>query len=187
MQIIQLKEDNHPFYALFVQTYGPYTQLILEELRDKVASSISIETIDLSDMEQAKELKKQFSDATKKQLIQLLKEEVNVKEIVFDKSILGELELETAVTSELREEGMLRDLVRLVQGLRQKAAYRPQDRISLAMELPKALKSVVSRNEDFLKREGGAAELEYIKTSKFEAEAETKLEGAPVWLAVRKI
>ena len=73
IQIIQLNEDNHPFYSLYVQTYGPYTRILLEEMRDKIASTISIEAIDLSDMAQAKELKQQFAEATKKQLALMLK------------------------------------------------------------------------------------------------------------------
>lgn len=68
VQIILTREDNRPFYALFVQTFGPYTQIVLEELRDKVASSIQIESIDLSDVEQARGLKRQFTDAAKHQI-----------------------------------------------------------------------------------------------------------------------
>jgi len=73
VKIILHAEDNHPFYALSVQTFGPYTEVLLDELRDKIAASISIEAIDLSDVEQAKGLKIQFADATKKQLIQVFR------------------------------------------------------------------------------------------------------------------
>ncbi len=73
VKIILHARDNHPFYSLYVQTFGPYTEVLLDELRDKVASSISIEAIDLSDVEQAKELKLQFAEATKKQLVQVFR------------------------------------------------------------------------------------------------------------------
>jgi flagellar protein FlaI len=73
VKIIQHAEDNHPFYALAVQTFGPYTEVLLDEMRDKIASNISIEAIDLSDMEQAKDLKRQFAEVTKKQLSQVFR------------------------------------------------------------------------------------------------------------------
>lgn len=66
--VVLLKEDNRPFYSLYIQTFGAYTQAILEELRDKVATSVAIETIDLADVEQGKKLKQQFADAAKVQL-----------------------------------------------------------------------------------------------------------------------
>ena len=72
-QIIMLVEDNRPFYALYVQSFGPYTQEILEELRERVASTIAVETIDLADIEQAKILKRQFADAAKVELGKVFK------------------------------------------------------------------------------------------------------------------
>ncbi|MEK6970157.1 MAG: type II/IV secretion system ATPase subunit [archaeon] len=72
-QIILLIEDNRPFYALYVQSFGPYTQEILEELRDRVASTVAVETIDLADIEQAKILKKQFAAAAKMELEKVFK------------------------------------------------------------------------------------------------------------------
>jgi flagellar protein FlaI len=73
VNVVLLSEDNRPFYALHVQTFGPYTQEILEELRERVASGISIESIDLADVEQAKTLKQQFSISAREQLANFFK------------------------------------------------------------------------------------------------------------------
>lgn len=73
VQVVMLVEDNRPFYALYVQSFGPYTQEILEELRERVASTIPVETIDLADIEQAKILKQQFADAAKVELSKVFK------------------------------------------------------------------------------------------------------------------
>ncbi|MEK6821151.1 MAG: type II/IV secretion system ATPase subunit, partial [archaeon] len=73
VQIVSIVEDSRAFYALRVQTFGPYTQEVLEELRERVATGITIESIDLANMEQAKELKRQFSEAAKKELAGVFK------------------------------------------------------------------------------------------------------------------
>ncbi len=73
VQIINEIEDNHPFYALHVQSFGPYTQEILEELRERVAATIPVETIDLADVEQAKILKQQFAVAAKGELTKVFR------------------------------------------------------------------------------------------------------------------
>ena len=49
------------------------------------------------------------------ELLNILKDEVNVKEIVFDNKIKNEIELDIKITPELRQEGIYRELVRLIQ------------------------------------------------------------------------
>jgi len=121
-----------------------------------------------------------------KGLLDILKDEVNVKKIVFDKKIKDEIELDVAITPELREEGILREVVRMVQDLRQKAGLRPKDKIILMAELPEEIRRALSKKEKVLKAEVGAKKVEYKKSSKFNAETSTKLENQEIWLAVMK-
>ncbi len=51
-------------------------------------------------------------------LLQLILDEVNVKEIVIDPTLSTEVELDTTMTQELRDEGMFRELSRAVQEMR---------------------------------------------------------------------
>jgi isoleucyl-tRNA synthetase len=53
-------------------------------------------------------------------LLTILKDELNVNEIVFDKTIANEVELDTELTPELRVAGLVRGLERSVQELRKK-------------------------------------------------------------------
>jgi isoleucyl-tRNA synthetase len=122
-----------------------------------------------------------------KKLLEILKDEVNVKEIVFNKKIKSEVELDTVITAELKEEGILRELARAVQDLRQKAGLRPQDEIVLMVELPSDLREIVLRNEKLFKREVEAKALEYKKSNKFKAETNIKIEGQEIWVAVRRV
>jgi isoleucyl-tRNA synthetase len=120
-------------------------------------------------------------------LFAILKSEINVKEIVFDVSIERDVELDTALTPELREEGLLREVARMFQELRQKAGLEPKDKIAAMMELPSHAMEAVSKNEATFKAEIGAKEVEYKKSDKFIAEEVVKFESQEVWVAIRKI
>jgi isoleucyl-tRNA synthetase len=67
-----------------------------------------------------------------KELVQLIKEELNVKEVVF-KEGKGELrvELDTKITPELKKEGEARELVRQVQELRKKAGCQLDEKVTI--------------------------------------------------------
>jgi len=123
----------------------------------------------------------------KPQLLELLKDEVNVKKVVFDTKTKDEVELDTHITPELREEGILRELTRTIQDLRQKAGFKPKDKIVLMVELPQEILPAVSKNEKTLKVEVNAKEIQYKKSAKFNAEIETKIENQNIWVAVKKI
>ena len=51
-------------------------------------------------------------------LLDLIKEEINVKEIIFDNKIKEEIELDTNITEELKKEGIAREIVRSIQNMR---------------------------------------------------------------------
>ncbi len=121
-----------------------------------------------------------------KELLAILAEEVNVKEAVLDSKIKEEVELDTTMTPELREEGILREVVRMVQELRQKAGLKPKDEIILFAVLPAEVRLILHKKEALLKKETGAREIEYKKSEKFDAEEATKFEDKEIWLAVRK-
>ncbi len=122
-----------------------------------------------------------------KKLLSILADEVNVKKILFDSKIKEEVALDTTITSELREEGMLRELVRTVQDLRQGAKLTPKDRIALFLALPKELQYAAFGKEKFFKSEVGAERMEYKRTDKFDAEIITKLENQDAWIGIRKV
>ena len=67
------------------------------------------------------ELHKDYTD--------IIKDEINVKEIVVDKSIEEPL-LDTEITEELKLEGLAREMVRKIQDLRKEAGFSISDRIN---------------------------------------------------------
>jgi isoleucyl-tRNA synthetase len=124
---------------------------------------------------------------TVEELLELLKDEVNVKEIKFDPKIQSELKLDTKITPELRNEGIMRELVRLVQDLRKDARYQPEHVINLYIEAPKELLEALDVRSSEFKKSVNAKEIIFKKSKKFDAELNTKLEDWPVWVAVNRI
>ncbi|PIR06452.1 isoleucine--tRNA ligase [Candidatus Jorgensenbacteria bacterium CG_4_10_14_0_8_um_filter_39_13] len=121
------------------------------------------------------------------ELLDLLKEEVNVKKIIFVPQIKEEIELDTKITYELREEGLLRELIRIIQNLRQDAGLESKDEIVLMLQVPSELEKIIQKQERLIKKEINASLIEYKRSDKFKVELETKIDAEPIWLALRKI
>lgn len=62
---------------------------------------------------------------------EILKEELNVKEIIFDDSLESEVVLNTEITPELKLEGEMNEINRAIQAGRKKALFNVEDRIVL--------------------------------------------------------
>jgi len=113
------------------------------------------------------ELKVKSAKSTvNEELLLILAEEINVKKISFDTAIENEVVLDTAITSELREEGILRDMVRMIQEFRREKKLQPQDTIELRAELPEEMLAVAQKNDERLRREVNATKIAYNKTTK---------------------
>ncbi len=121
-----------------------------------------------------------------KELLKLLADEVNVKKIIFDNKLdANAVKLDTEITPELRSEGVLRELIRMVQGLRHDAGYSPNDKIILMAELPKEVLETVRKQLVALKTAANIKNVVF-KKEKFDVELNTKLENLPIWIAVKK-
>jgi len=65
---------------------------------------------------------------------EIIKDELNVKEIKFEKGEVLKVELDTNITEELKKEGQYRELLRGIQDARKKKGLNPNDVISLIIE-----------------------------------------------------
>lgn len=97
-----------------------------------------------------------------RELTALIKEEINVKEIVFGK----ELKLDTTLTPQLKEEGTLRDFIRQIQEMRKKNGLKPQDKISIEYGGTPGVNEVLMKNKDFVVKETKAEDLHLSKVER---------------------
>ncbi|MBU3896231.1 isoleucine--tRNA ligase [Patescibacteria group bacterium] len=81
-------------------------------------------------------------------LLKLIKEELNVKEVIFDNNLQTDIELDTEITDELREEGLVREFIRQVQDLRKKKGLRPEDKVVVIIQAEDI--SVLEKNKEFI-------------------------------------
>ncbi|NLE07275.1 MAG: class I tRNA ligase family protein [Parcubacteria group bacterium] len=77
---------------------------------------------------------KNFELKGKEEYLELIKDEVNIKNISFDEKLETEVLLDTEITPGLQKEGNVREFVRAVQELRKNKNLKPQDSIKLLVE-----------------------------------------------------
>jgi isoleucyl-tRNA synthetase len=120
--------------------------------------------------------------------IELIKDEVNVKEVAVVKGDGNmEVELDTKITPELKQEGVKREIVRLVNGLRKDAGLTIKDRIEIYYATAdEEIKIAINNYKDGVLKDTLADALEEGKKKGALAEKNVKVEGQEVWLGVVK-
>ncbi|MEK7579821.1 MAG: class I tRNA ligase family protein [Patescibacteria group bacterium] len=126
-----------------------------------------------------------------KELLDLIKEEVNVKEVKFEKGGKEEVILDTKITPALRQEGWVREFIRMIQDARKDAGYEYDQKVrTFWFSEDRELKEAILRENDFIKQKTVLKELnESRHNSKFayDVEKEEEIEsGRKIWLGLIK-
>ena len=120
------------------------------------------------------------------ELKELIKDGVNVKEIILGKT----LRLDTEITPRLKEEGTIREIIRHVQEMRKIAGFKPKDGISVNYFGTIELNEILNKNRKFILKEGKIKNLELKEKDKnkefFAAEKELSVDRQKLWLAIKK-
>jgi isoleucyl-tRNA synthetase len=121
-------------------------------------------------------------------LLALIKEEVNVKEIIFDSKIKNSVELDTKITPELKEEGMVREIIRQIQDLRKKSGFLPKDKILIEYFIEdKKLNNIFERNKEIILKETTAQSINFQEEIKLSNSQKTiKVDGNNIYLIIKK-
>lgn len=93
----------------------------------------------------------------------LIKDEINVKDVTLDKTIADEVVLDTVITPELKKEGQFRDLVRTIQELRKQQGLTPSDMVVVKIETNEEGRAFVLLYSEELKK------LVHVRTIEFGA------------------
>ncbi len=119
---------------------------------------------------------------------ELIKDELNVKEIVENQNIETEVLLDINITSELKEEGDYREFVRGVQDMRKKSGLTPSDKISLSIETSEEGKKLIQKFENDLKKTVLALNVEFIGNDGLPAQAgeEIKVDALVFKIKIQK-
>ena len=121
-----------------------------------------------------------------KELLDLIRDEVNVKEVSFS----GEFKLDTVITEELKEEGRVRELTRQIQEMRKDGGLTPGDLIKICIKVDdKILKDTITRWKKSLMSDTGAKLIEFIGVEKngLLTDRYFKNESGDIWIGIEKI
>ena len=135
------------------------------------------------------------------ELLGLIKDEINVKNIVFDSKIKNKQELDTKITAELKEQGIVREVIRTIQGMRKSAEYKPHHKILIRYSGDEKLNKILEKNKEFILMELTAKDFLQGKRPArnasrsdaggpkqvFDIEKKIKIDQQYLWLGIKKI
>lgn len=116
------------------KTFDTEVLVEMRTTRDVVARALEARSKANIKVRQPLQKLKVKSENLKTEFEALIKDEVNVKEVVCDESIIDPVELDITITPELKREGDVRELIRAIQELRKTQGLNPQDRIVLNVD-----------------------------------------------------
>jgi isoleucyl-tRNA synthetase len=196
-------------------------KLINKNLEAKMAAGRQIVALTLAERASAgikvrqplKELRiKNYELRSSKELLELIKDEINVKEIVFDETLKTEIKLDKKITKELKEEGVTRELIRQIQDMRKELGLTRKDRIMVNFQFPPTksrvldkvgtishpaggrpkgdnsqLKELFAKWSDFIFKETLSEKSDETELFKFDLEKEVELAEGKVKIGIKKI
>ncbi|MEX0689887.1 MAG: class I tRNA ligase family protein, partial [Candidatus Paceibacterota bacterium] len=120
-----------------------------------------------------------------KKLLEILADEVNVKKVKINSKLEEEVELDTKLNKQLKEEGLLRELVRLIQNIRRDADLNPQDEAEIGVTGSKELVKVLVSNKKFLKEKTKVSSINNKDLKKFKVDRETKINDLSIKITLK--
>jgi isoleucyl-tRNA synthetase len=150
---------------------GNVDEASIEEMRTlRAAITLGLEARDVAQIKVRQPLKSASFPKDKalerEEYVQIMKDELNVKEVMFEKR--DDVKLDLKMTDELIAEGHFRDLLRHVQSLRKKASLEPKDVVTMYVVTDDGGKKLIEKYEEELSETAGLGKI--IFESKEEAE-----------------
>jgi len=119
------------------------------------------------------------------EFVQLIKDEVNVKEVVFKKGETIEVELDTKISDDLKAEGLRRELVRTINQLRKEAQLTVNDKIIINFQTDSdIIKEVIGNFNTDLLNSTISSSISSGKSGSYLITKEVQVNGETVWLGL---
>ncbi|HLN18855.1 MAG TPA: class I tRNA ligase family protein [Patescibacteria group bacterium] len=116
-------------------------------------------------------------------LLNIVKEELNVKAIGIDKNQKENIILDTEITEDLKLEGIAREIIRHIQEMRKEAGYQVDNRIKVCYT---GWSEVFQKFGDLISKEILADSLEDKKLEHLDLQKEFRIEGQNVLISIDK-
>ena len=160
----------------------------MEEIRE-IASMVLAERaqVGIKVRQPLNELKiKDYKLKGKEELLSILKNEVNIKQVVFDDKLEKEIEIDTEITKELKEEGIMRDCFRQIQIIRQKSGLFSSDEIIVCFQGEGSIMELLKKNEKQMKKGLRIKEIIWDKIEDFNLKGDITLDNKKINISFKK-
>ncbi|MFZ3020034.1 MAG: class I tRNA ligase family protein [Minisyncoccia bacterium] len=97
------------------------------------------------------------------ELVDLIKDELNVKEIIFDDSVNEEIVLDLNITPELKAEGDARELLRAIQEKRKGSNFTPKDVVNAKIQLSIDIQKNLEQFLPMVKKQGNIKDINFTE------------------------
>jgi isoleucyl-tRNA synthetase len=118
-----------------------------------------------------------------KEMLEIIKEELNVKAVTADEEQKDELVLNTEITPELKLEGAAREIIRHIQSMRKEANYEVDNRIKVCYD---GWSEVFQKFGELIAKETLADSLKEGKLDQADLEKEFEIEGRKIIIGIKK-
>jgi len=171
-----------PNFKTLGKKFGKDVNAVASLVRELSASQISTlekngeYTLDLS----GKEIKIQLED------VEILREDIEGWLVASDSDLKLTIALDTELDDNLRNEGLVRELVSRIQSIRKDSGLEITDRIKLYLALPARMKVAVESYKDYVMTETLAVELNFELNGKTQAAKQDEINGEAFRIAIEK-
>lgn len=105
-------------------------------------------------------IKHETLEGASPELLAVLRDEVNVKEVIYDAALTEVVVLDTTITEELKEEGVIREVLRTLQDMRKSAGLSRKDTVALIVESTPEGVALIEKYAPLLKTSAQIAKVE---------------------------
>ena len=118
---------------------------------------------------------------------EILKSQLNVKEIELKSGRELSVKLDTKLTPELEAEGYSREMSRQVQAFRKKLGLQKKDKVETFIIVDDELKNILEKQKKFIKERTNSRKLEIVTTDKqrFKNKTDFKIKDKRGWIGVK--
>jgi isoleucyl-tRNA synthetase len=117
------------------------------------------------------------------ELLDLIKEEVNVKAVQVDPELKEGVWLDLELTPELKAEGQMRQVVRAIQRLKKEAEVCPQDQVQVAYQT-EGLQEFLEKYQHLIQKETGVEFVDF-REGEFPQEKKIKIDAQEITLYLK--
>ena len=129
------------------------------------------------------------NDKISDELLEIIKSQLNVKDIKIKKDKEIKVELDTKLTKELEAEGYAREISRKVQAARKNAGLVKTDFIKLEIEIDKEFGKLIETTKNIIKERTNAVEVNISskKSNNYKNKVEDKIKDEKIVIYFEKV